>query len=96
MYQRFGLLVAGEWRPAAKGASTPVLSPVTEASLGSAPVAGVADTEAALDAAQARCKARRATPAFTRAGSLHSVADEMIRRTSEAAEMISTSSSHEW
>jgi succinate-semialdehyde dehydrogenase/glutarate-semialdehyde dehydrogenase len=89
MYQRFGLFIAGEWRPAAKGASTPVLSPVTEASLGSAPVAGVADTEAALEAAQAGLKAWRVTPAFARADSLHAVADEMIRRAGEAAEMIS-------
>jgi succinate-semialdehyde dehydrogenase/glutarate-semialdehyde dehydrogenase len=89
MYERFGLFIAGEWRPAARGPSAPVLSPVTAASLGSAPVAGVADTEAALDAAQAGPKAWRATPAFTRADSLHAVADEMIRRTGEAAEMIS-------
>src|SRR5579863_7666966 len=90
MYKPFGLFIAGEWRPAANGATAPVLSPVSGASLGEAPVAGVADTETALHAAEAGFKAWRATSAFARADALHAIADEMIRRAAEAARMIST------
>ena len=57
MYDRFGLYIAGEWLAAAKGAKAPVISPVTEAALGEAPVASAADTEAALRAAEAGLKA---------------------------------------
>src|SRR5579863_6825726 len=90
MYERFGLFVAGQWRPAKSGAKAAVISPVTEASLGEAPVASAADTEEALHAAEAGLKAWRAVPAFTRANALHAIADEMIRRTGEAARMISS------
>jgi succinate-semialdehyde dehydrogenase / glutarate-semialdehyde dehydrogenase len=90
MYDRFGLYIAGEWLAAAKGAKAPVISPVTEAALGEAPVASAADTEAALHAAEAGLKAWRATSAFARADALHAIADEMIRRAGEAARMISS------
>ena len=90
MYERFGLFVAGEWRQAKSGAKAAVISPVTEASLDEAPVASAADTEEALHAAEAGLKAWRATPAFARADALHAIADEMVRRTGEAARMISS------
>jgi succinate-semialdehyde dehydrogenase / glutarate-semialdehyde dehydrogenase len=90
MYERFGLFVAGEWRRAANGTKAPVISPVTEASLGEAPVASAVDTEEALHAAEIGLKAWRAASAFTRADALHAIADEMIRRTGEAAQMISS------
>src|SRR5882757_2788887 len=90
MYQRFGLFVAGEWRQANSGAKAAVIGPVTEASLGEAPVASAADTDDALHAAEVGLKAWRATPAITRADALHAIADEMIRRTGEAARMISS------
>jgi len=90
MYERFGLFVAGEWRQATNGAKAAVISPVTEAPLGEAPVASVADTEEALHAAEAGLKAWRATPAFTRADCIHAIADEMVRRAGEAARMISS------
>ncbi|MBL4928945.1 NAD-dependent succinate-semialdehyde dehydrogenase [Fuscibacter oryzae] len=90
MYSRFGLFIDGAWRPSADGETAPVFSPVTEQSLGDCPVASVADTQAALAAAEAGFAAWRATPAFDRADALHRVADEMIRRTDEAARMIST------
>ncbi|MDE3026836.1 MAG: NAD-dependent succinate-semialdehyde dehydrogenase [Paracoccaceae bacterium] len=87
MYSNFGLFIAGQW---SKGSSTaPVFSPVSERPLGDCPQASATDTEAALDAAAAGFKAWAATPAFTRADALHRIADEMIRRTAEAARMIS-------
>src|SRR5260370_14173847 len=90
MYERVGICVGGEWRQATSGAKAAVISSVTEASLGEAPVASVVDTEEALHAAEVGLKAWRATPAFTRADALHAIADEMIRRTDEAARMISS------
>jgi succinate-semialdehyde dehydrogenase / glutarate-semialdehyde dehydrogenase len=89
MYAPFGLFIAGEWRGSVASASSPVFSPVTELSLGNCPVATVVDTEAAIAAAQAGLAAWSATPAFTRADAMHRIADEMLRRTDEAARMIS-------
>ena len=90
MYQQFGLFIGGEWRQAAKAARAAVISPVTGASLGEAPVASAADTQEAIEAAGPGLKAWRATPAFTRADALHAIADEMIRRATGAARMISS------
>ncbi|HXZ14373.1 MAG TPA: aldehyde dehydrogenase family protein, partial [Roseiarcus sp.] len=90
MYERFGLFLGGEWRPAANGAKAAVISPVTETPLGEAPVASAADTEEALHAAETGLKMWRATAAFTRADAIHAIADEMVRRRDEAARMISS------
>jgi succinate-semialdehyde dehydrogenase / glutarate-semialdehyde dehydrogenase len=89
MYARFGLFIQGAWRASADGATAPVFSPVTEQSLGDCPVASVADTEAALASAEVGFAAWKAKPAFDRAEAMHRIADEMIRRTDEAARMIS-------
>ena len=89
MYEKFGLFINNAWTPAQGGATSAVLSPASERSLGECPVASVADTAAAIDAAALGLKAWAATPAFARADALHRIADEMIRRTDEAARMIS-------
>ena len=90
MYNRFGLFINGTWRTGTDGATSPVISPVTETVIGDAPVAAIADTKAAIAAAEAGLAAWRATPAFSRASALHAIADELARRTDEAATMIST------
>ncbi len=90
MYERFGLFVDGHWCPAGDGTTSPVVSPVTENPVGEAPVATIEDTEAAITAAATGLAAWRATPAFERADALHAIADELARRTDEAAAMIST------
>src|SRR5260370_6225068 len=90
MYARFGLFIRGEWQSAADGSTAQVMSPVTENPLGEAPVAGIADPEAALAASAEGLAAWRATPAFARADALHAIADEMMRRAGEAARMISS------
>ncbi|MCB2159888.1 MAG: NAD-dependent succinate-semialdehyde dehydrogenase [Rhodobacteraceae bacterium] len=89
MYGRFGLFIGGAWQPGATGATSPVLSPVSERSLGDCPVASVADTEMALASAADGLAAWAAASAFSRADALHRIADEMLRRTDEAARMIS-------
>ena len=90
MYQKFGLFIGGGWRGAAGGGVAPVISPVTEKPIGEAPVATVADTEAAIAAAEHGLAAWRTRSGFERADSLHAIADEMIRRKDEAARMIAT------
>lgn len=89
MYRQFGIFIGGAWRQAQGGAKVAVISPVTGDPLGEAPVASLADTHEAIQAAEAGLKTWRATPAFARADALHAIADEMIRRTNEAARMIS-------
>lgn len=90
MYEQFGLYLGGNWVKAAGRRSVPVLSPVTERSLGECPVASAGDTEAAIAAAQNGLKAWASKQAFERADAVHRIADEMARRTDEAARMIST------
>ena len=51
MYEKFGLFIDGKWTAASDGNTADVLSPVTENTLGAVPVATVADTRRALDAA---------------------------------------------
>ncbi|HTW25790.1 MAG TPA: NAD-dependent succinate-semialdehyde dehydrogenase [Acetobacteraceae bacterium] len=90
MYTRFGLFIGGDWRQAADGAAAPVMSPVSEMPLGAVPVAGVADTQAALAAAADGLAAWRSTHAFVRADAMHAIADAMLRRADEAARMIAS------
>jgi succinate-semialdehyde dehydrogenase/glutarate-semialdehyde dehydrogenase len=88
MYDKFGLFIGGRWTP---GSGTmDVLSPVTEETLGAAPVASATDTLAAIDAAANALRALRDMGGFGRADAMHKIADEMLRRADEAARMIST------
>lgn len=90
MYSKFGLFIAGAWAPAASGQTAPVISPVNEKPLGDCPVAAIADTRAAIDAAEIGLKTWSRKAAFDRADALHRIADEMMRRSDEAAFMISS------
>ena len=89
MYKNFGLFIAGHWQASLSGATSPVMSPVSGEALGEVPAANLDDAQAAITAAQAGFRAWAQTPAFTRADSLHAIADEMRKRTTEAARMIS-------
>lgn len=88
MYDGFGLFIDGAWKRG--GNTAEVLSPVTEMALGQVAVASVEDTQAALDAAARALPALRDMGGFGRAEALHTIAEEMRRRTDEAARMIST------
>lgn len=90
MYETYGLFIDGSWSGATGGATAPVVSPVTEAPLGEAPVATPADAAAAIAAAERGLAAWRARSAFERADALHAIADEMLRRMGEAARMIAS------
>ena len=89
MYDNFGLFIDGRWRKASGNKTAPVLSPVSEKTVGEAPVASSGDTEEAIASAARGLAAWRAKSAFERADALHAVADEMIRRKAEASRMIS-------
>ncbi|RWR27581.1 NAD-dependent succinate-semialdehyde dehydrogenase [Sinirhodobacter populi] len=86
MYSQFGLFIDGSWIPGAVTAE--VISPVTEKPLGTVPAATADETRAALDTAARALPKLRALGGFARAEALHKAADEMIRRTDEAARMI--------
>jgi succinate-semialdehyde dehydrogenase/glutarate-semialdehyde dehydrogenase len=89
MYDKFGLFIDGRWTGALDGARQPVFSPVSQQPLGQVPSASRADTEAALASAANGFAAWRTKTAFERADAMHAIADEMKRRTDEAAAMIS-------
>ncbi|MCX8997004.1 NAD-dependent succinate-semialdehyde dehydrogenase [Rhizobiaceae bacterium BDR2-2] len=87
MYAQFGLFINGRWT--AGTVTGEVVSPVSEKALGLVPLATEKDTRAALDAAAGALPELRRLGGFARAEALHKAADEMIRRTDEAARMIS-------
>lgn len=86
MYSKFGLFIDGRWTPGT--VSGEVISPVTEKPLGAVPMATAEETRAAIDAAAHALPKLREIGGFGRAEALHRAADEMIRRTDEAAQMI--------
>ncbi|MDR3496608.1 MAG: NAD-dependent succinate-semialdehyde dehydrogenase [Ancalomicrobiaceae bacterium] len=90
MYDRFGLLIDGTWRPAADGASLAVVSAATEQPVGRVPAAGSADVAAALAAAEAAFKRWRDVPAWDRARILARAAGLMRDRVADIARLMST------
>jgi succinate-semialdehyde dehydrogenase/glutarate-semialdehyde dehydrogenase len=90
MYENFGLFIDGKWRGASDGKTATVNSPVSEKPLGAVPIATVADTEEAIASAGRGFTAWKAKSAFERADAMHAIADEMGRRKSDAARMISS------
>ena len=88
MYDKFGLFLKGAWVKGGKEAE--VFSPVSEKSLGKVAAASPEDTATAIDGAADALGALREMGGFGRADALHKVADEMLKRSDEAAVMIST------
>lgn len=86
MYSQFGLFIDGHWTPGT--VTGEVISPVTEKPLGQVPVATAEETRAAIGAAASALPKLREMGGFARAEALHRAADEMIRRSDEAARMI--------
>ena len=90
MYEPYGLLIDNAWRPAADGATKPVISPVTGDPVGDIAKAGDDDIEQALAAAAAGFTHWRRVSAWERAGVLRRAADLMRQRAGEIARLIST------
>ncbi len=68
-----GLLIGGEWRPAADGGVLPVVNPATEEEFGSVAVATAADLDAALDAAEQGFEVWRRVSAAERSSCLRRI-----------------------
>lgn len=88
MYEDFGLLIGGAWRATGGAGMIEVTDPATGEVIGAAPAASAADVEEVIHAAEQGLKAWRATPAWTRADTLHAVATIMAARAEEAARRI--------
>lgn len=65
-YAELGLFIDGAWRREGSGGSLPVIDPATEETLGALPLAGAAELDAALTAAEKGFAAWRATTAEAR------------------------------
>ena len=85
MYQDHGLLIGGKWRKTGGAGVIEVTDPATGEVIGAAPAASAADVGEAIEAAAKGLAQWRATPAWTRADTLHSIANIMAGRTEEAA-----------
>src|SRR4051794_5346971 len=74
------LLIGGRWTPAGSDATFDVKSPYTGEVVGSAAAAGVADANAAVDAADAAFRGWATTPPARRRELLNAAADLMLER----------------
>ncbi|WP_019067968.1 aldehyde dehydrogenase family protein [Streptomyces hokutonensis] len=83
------MLIGGTWTPALSGVAEEVTSPFDGAAVGTVPVAGPKDVEAALAAAEAGAAVWRATPAHERMRILFRAAVLADRRAAETARLIS-------
>ncbi len=83
------MLIGGTWSPAASGAREDIRSPYDGTVVGSVPVAGLADVEAALDAAEQGATTWRVTPAHERMRILLRAAALADERAAEIARLIS-------
>src|ERR671932_1170306 len=82
--------IGGEERPAADGASEPILNPATGEEIASAPLSGEADVDAAVSAADAAFEGWADTPPGERALALLRIADAIEERGEELSQLEST------
>jgi succinate-semialdehyde dehydrogenase/glutarate-semialdehyde dehydrogenase len=88
MYEELGLYIGGTWRGGAGGRTLPVLNPADDSVLGVLPLAGPADLDAALAAAQEGFQAWRAHSAFEREAVLRRAARLLEERAVAIAEVM--------
>jgi succinate-semialdehyde dehydrogenase/glutarate-semialdehyde dehydrogenase len=84
-----GLYIGGAWRPAAGGATIPVLDPSTERVLAAVPDATLEDAAAAVEAAAKAAPGWAATAPRTRSEILRRCFELMTEQSEELAELIS-------
>jgi len=89
MYESFGLLIGGRWRPASAGATLEVMSPVTEEAIGIVPWAREEDEAEALEQAAKAFRPWARTPAWDRARILRRTADLLRERGDDWAQVMS-------
>jgi succinate-semialdehyde dehydrogenase/glutarate-semialdehyde dehydrogenase len=85
MYESYGLLIGGNWRPTGGAGVIEVTDPATGEVIGAAPAASIADVEEAIHAAEHGLKTWRATQGWARADMLHAIAAIMTSRSEDAA-----------
>jgi succinate-semialdehyde dehydrogenase/glutarate-semialdehyde dehydrogenase len=90
MYDPYGLLLDGAWRPASDGGTLAVESPATGETIGTVPAATGADVEAALAGAARAAAGWAAVPAWSRAAILDRAAALMRERVERIARIMST------
>jgi acyl-CoA reductase-like NAD-dependent aldehyde dehydrogenase len=83
------MLIGGRWTPAVSGRTEDITSPFDGSVIGTAPVGGVEDVAAALDAAERGARVWRGTPAHERARILRRAAELADERAPEIARVIS-------
>lgn len=88
MYDTHGLFIGGKWRNSGGAGFLDVIDPATGVQIGKAAQSSIADVEEAIASAEQGLKLWRSTPAWTRADTLHKIADTMLARTEEAARRI--------
>jgi acyl-CoA reductase-like NAD-dependent aldehyde dehydrogenase len=84
------MLIGGEWRPAVTGQTENVTSPYDGAAVGTVPVAGNDDVDAALTAAEAGAVRWRRTPAHVRMKILLRAAELADERAADIAKTINS------
>jgi 1-pyrroline dehydrogenase len=82
--------IGGEERPAADGASEPIVNPATGEEIAAAPLSGEADVDAAVRAADAAFEGWAETPPGERALALLRIADAIEERGEELSQLEST------
>ncbi|GBD44411.1 Alpha-ketoglutaric semialdehyde dehydrogenase [bacterium HR40] len=85
---RVQLLIGGEWREAASGATLTILDPATEEPVTIAPQAGREDTQRAIEAAHAAFASWRRTPPWERSRLLREAARLLATRSEEVARQL--------
>ncbi len=88
MYDKFGLYIDGQWRPALSGKTCPVIDPATEEAIGTIPVAEEADLDLALAAALKGLRVWRATQPWERAARIRRVAELVRQRVDRIARIV--------
>jgi succinate-semialdehyde dehydrogenase/glutarate-semialdehyde dehydrogenase len=89
MYPEVLLHIAGEWRGARSGETRPIVNPATAEEIGRHPVAGQADLDEALEAAERGFKVWRAVSAFERGKIMRKAANLLRERVNEIARIMS-------
>jgi succinate-semialdehyde dehydrogenase / glutarate-semialdehyde dehydrogenase len=88
MNMKSGQLINGAWCQGRGSDTITSIDPATEDVLNAFPAASAADTQDAIDAAQAALLKWRFNPGWTRADILHKCADVMMAHTEDAARQI--------
>jgi succinate-semialdehyde dehydrogenase/glutarate-semialdehyde dehydrogenase len=89
MYEKFGILIDNEWRPAVSGKTMPVHSPATEEEIGTVPSADGEDVALVLASAARGFERWRAMAAWDRAKIMRRAADLIRERNEDIARVMS-------